>query len=263
MLPEKNRKRRGGGVPDALVDFLEDELISRVVRVVKSGKEATVYCCEGGPSVGGGYLAGKVYRSREGRGFQNDAVYQEGRVVLDGRIRRAMEKKTRKGRETQFSMWIGHEFATLSTLHAAGADVPRPVACGESAILIEFLGDEGIAAPPLHTVELSTPVAQRLFEQVVRNVELCLSENVIHGDLSPYNILVVRPEERTADVRIIDFPQAVDPRYNSTAFELLLRDLENVYEFFALSGVRARPRELALAMWERQVSIPVGERARR
>lgn len=258
MTEGKTRKRRGNADVEALSDFLEDELIARVLRVVKSGKEATVYCCEAGPSIGAEYVAAKVYRSRQGRGFQNDAVYQEGRVVLDGRIRRALEKKTRKGREVSFGMWIGHEFETLTRLHAVGARVPQPIASAESALLLEFIGEAGIAAPPLHMLEPTPAEARQWWEQVAADVELFLSVNVIHGDLSPYNILV-----DGTGARIIDFPQAVDPRYNRSGFELLLRDLENVYEFLSLWGARDYPRDLARGMWDRQVSIPVGQQARR
>lgn len=258
MTEGKTRRRRGNADVEALQDFLEDELITRVLRVVKSGKEATVYCCEAGPSVGTEFVAAKVYRSREGRGFQNDAVYQEGRVVLDGRIKRAMEKKTRKGREVSFGMWIGHEFEALTRLHAAGARVPRPIASGESALLLEFIGEAGLAAPPLHMLEPTPAEARELWEQIAGNVELFLSVNLIHGDLSPYNILV-----DAGGARIIDFPQAVDPRYNRSAFDLLLRDLENVYEFLSLWGARSYPRDVARGMWDRQVSIPVGQQAKR
>ena len=82
-------------------EFVADGRITEVLHVVKSGKEATVLCCAAHRSQGTPWLAAKVYRSRNKRGFKNDAVYQEGRVILDGRARRAFAKKTRKGREVQ------------------------------------------------------------------------------------------------------------------------------------------------------------------
>ena len=42
---------------------------------VKSGKEATVYCCQAHPSTGAKLLAAKVYRSRNNRSFKNDVIY--------------------------------------------------------------------------------------------------------------------------------------------------------------------------------------------
>jgi len=230
----------------ALETFLEEEWITRVLHVVKSGKEATVYCCEASPSSGSNLVAAKVYRPRRGRGFQNDAVYHEGRAILDSRVRRAVQNKTRRGREFQFNMWVGHEWETLSTLHAAGADVPRPLATEGDAILMEYLGDADGAAAPLYAADLRRDEARPLFERIMENVELFLSRNLVHGDLSPFNILYWR-----GTAWIIDFPQAVDPRFNRNGFELLLRDIEHVCDYFAAYGVRAHPQRLARDLWDR------------
>jgi RIO kinase 1 len=71
----------------------------------------------------------------------------------------------------------------------------------------------------------------------------------VHADLSPYNMLFWN-----GAVTIIDFPQAVDPRYNDDAFELLVRDVANTSLFFANAGVEVvDSREHALALWRRRV----------
>jgi RIO kinase 1 len=225
---------------EALETFLDEGLIDEVIGVVKSGKEATVYSCRAGEE----YVAAKVYRPRHLRSFKNDAVYQDGRVILDKRVRRAVQKMTRKGREFHSAMWIGSEFETLTRLYAAGADVPRPISCAESAILMEFIGEEGLPARMLGSVDVDRREADVLFDQMVRNVRLWLRNNVVHGDLSPYNILY-----RPGQVTVIDFPQAVDPRFNTSAYDLLLRDVEHVCDYFAQFGVRAHPARIAREMW--------------
>ena len=63
-----------------------------------------------------------------------------------------------------------------------------------------------------------------------------LRNNVVHGDLSPFNILY-----HGGRVWMIDFPQAVDPRSNRNAYGLLTRDLEHVCQFFAKFGVQSDP----------------------
>ena len=70
--------------------FYTRGLISGTPRMVKSGKEATVFCCQGGAESPAALLALKVYRPRENRTFKNDAIYQEGRVIMDTRQRRAV-----------------------------------------------------------------------------------------------------------------------------------------------------------------------------
>src|SRR5438309_7575984 len=112
-------------VQAALDFFYTEGLITEVLYTVKSGKEATVYCCQAHPSTGMELLAAKIYRPRNHRGFKNDAVYQEGRVITNGQIRRAVQKKSRFGRQMQFGMWVNHEFEVLTALYRAGADVPQ------------------------------------------------------------------------------------------------------------------------------------------
>ena len=62
-------------------EFYEARLITGIDHVVKSGKEATVYCCRAHPATGAEFLAAKVYRPRQLRSFQNDTIYQQGRLI--------------------------------------------------------------------------------------------------------------------------------------------------------------------------------------
>jgi RIO kinase 1 len=228
--------------------FFEDDLITDVLHVVKSGKEATVYCCRAHPSTGARLLAAKVYRLREVRSFKNDAVYQQGRVIgagrADRRLQRAVRNKSRKGREAQFADWVSQEFQTLRRLSAAGADVPRPLGCSESAVLIEYVGEDRAPAPQLVHVSLAPREVRPLFERILRNVETCLACDRVHGDLSAFNILYWEGQ-----VRIIDFPQSVNPHANRNAFTLLVRDIENVCDYFAPYGIMSDPYRLARQIW--------------
>ena len=234
------------GSPSSLDAFVAEGWISDVLHEVKSGKEATVYCCRAQPRAGVDLVAAKVYRSRHRRTFKNDAIYRKGRVIGDKRVRRAVERKTAFGREAQFGLWVGHEWATLSLLHAAGADVPRPVTCSSNAILMEYVGNVHDPAPLLNDVSLARDDAHNVFTRIMRNVELCLAHNVVHGDLSAFNILWWE-----GNVTIIDVPQAVDPRVNPNARDLLARDIDNVCRYFSRSGVRADPARLAARLWTR------------
>ena len=172
-------------------------------------------------------MAAKVYRARQYR-FKNDAIYQEARareLGLRGSALRAFDKRRKSdtGRAVQNATWINHEYTTLSDLYEAGADVPKPYAGAENAILMEYLGDEHGAAPQLNRVTLETDFVRPVFQRLMDNVELWLSQNRVHGDLSPHNVLYWQ-----GGVRIIDFPQSVDPRFNSHAQDLLTRDIANV-----------------------------------
>ncbi|GCE27792.1 serine/threonine protein kinase [Dictyobacter alpinus] len=227
-----------------LDSFFTEGLITEVLHTVKSGKEATVFCCRAHPSQGVPYLAAKVYRSRNNRGFKNDAVYQEGRTITDQRASRAVKNKSSAGREMQFGMWVAHEFQTLTTLYQAGATIPRPIASNSNAIIMEYLGDQQEPAYALQGVELKEDEVYPVFELLMDNIQLWLKHDVIHGDLSPYNILYWQGK-----ITIIDFPQAVDPRFNSHALSLLTRDIDNVCKYFARYGLKRDSSQLANRLW--------------
>lgn len=232
---------------EVLTEFFEDDLITEVIRVVKSGKEGTVYCCRASPRTGEELLVAKVYRSSERRIFHNSAVYQEGRYMPDKRLRRAMASKSRVGRSTQADTWLGHEFQTLQMLYEAGAAVPRPFARSGRAMLMTYVGDLEAPVPLLQHAEVAPSEAEPLFRRLLQAIELSLSCGRVHADLSAFNILYGDTQPT-----VIDFPQSVDPETNMNARELLTRDIGNLCRFFARFGIRADAEGLANGWW-RQV----------
>jgi RIO kinase 1 len=232
--------------------LIERHLITEVLRPIKTGKEAVVYCCHAHPSLDRELAAAKVYRPFETRSFKRDAVYQQGRERgsrPDARVLRALGKKTRRGRLHKFSAWIAHEERTLRILYDAGADVPEPIERVGPVVLMEYLGDEENPAPMMTNVRLEEGEARRIYEQVLANVDLFLKRHRVHADLSAFNLLYW--DDRAV---IIDFPQSVDPRYNDDAFDLLVRDLRNLNDFFEGHGVDVlEPIEHALAIWRKHV----------
>jgi RIO kinase 1 len=99
---------------EAIAPLIDKRLITEVLQLLKSGKEATVYCCRGGPRVRGQLLAVNVCRPMEHRQFRNDAVYRQGRVITSGRVRRAVDNGSEFGKKGAFGMWVGTEWGHLS-----------------------------------------------------------------------------------------------------------------------------------------------------
>ncbi len=236
----------------SLARFYDQELITDVLHVVRSGKEATVYCCAAHPSTGVEYLAAKVYRPRMFRSLRNDAMYRLNRmqrdeqeqVVHGGSRRQLTDRNTEKGRAARVASWIEYEYQVQRKLSRYEANVPRPFAQLGNAILMEYVGGPGEGAPLLSEVELDDDEAQFLFEEVIHTVRIALDHDCIHGDLSEYNILYWQGE-----VKVIDWAQAVNPQYNTDVFALLLRDIERVCRYFALYGVEADAYALAKDIW--------------
>jgi RIO kinase 1 len=231
---------------EAFEHFLDEGLIERVLRPIKSGKEASVHLCRANPRTTGERLAAlKIYHPLDRRDFRDESLYRDGEWIKERRIRAALEKKTRFGRELQGALWVGREWETLGLLSAIGAPVPRPIEATDRAILMTYVGDEASAAPQLHRHRFAgLEEAKELLEQILRGVERMLFRDVIHGDLSPFNVLVW---EGTA--WLIDFPQAVDAKKNRHAESLLLRDVRRICEHFARLGVERDAERIASDLW--------------
>lgn len=237
---------------DSLAAFHDHKWISDVLRRVKGGKEASVYLCRPGVEVDAPLLAAKVYRPRSLRNLKNDQQYRVGRTDLDEdgvalwkeADINAIVKRTRYGEEVRHHSWITYEFVTMEKLFAAGADVPKPYAKEKNAILMEFIGDAGTAAPPLSHIGLDPDEAQPLFGRVVRNMDIMLANDRIHGDLSAYNILYW-----DGDIKLIDFPQVVIPESNPSSWGIFQRDVLRICQYFAAQGIRTDAKKLAADLW--------------
>lgn len=246
---------------DSLAGFMDQKWFDDVLRMVKGGKEASVYLCKGNQTTGLDFLAAKVYRPRRFRNLKNDWLYKEGRTTLDSSGKRikdegmlnAIRRRTEFGRELMHTSWLEHEFMALQTLYAAGADVPRPFASGRNAILMEYVGDEAMNAPTLNEVDLSPQEARTLFDRVIYNIDLMLSKGLIHADLSAYNILYWE-----GDIVLIDFPQAIRPEENNSANQIFTRDVTRICEYFERQGVSTHAHQLAESLWNRyhQLTLP-------
>jgi RIO kinase 1 len=245
-------------IQEYLTPLYNDHLITDVLRPIKGGKEATVYCCEAHPATGVAVLAAKLYRPRMFRNLRNDAQYRAGRIVLDedgkqvrdGRRLPAIAKGTGYGQELQHASWLAHEHHTLTLLHAAGADVPRPWALNNNVILMEHLGDAAASAHTLNHVRLADREARALFDRLLHNIDLMLAHHRVHGDLSAYNVLYWQ-----GDIRIIDFPQAVDPWQNPDAFTIFERDVRRLCQYFEPYGIDVDSGALARDLWRKYLPL--------
>jgi len=221
----------------------EDE----VLGLLKTGKEAEVFVVERRTLDGrhSAILAHKRYRPMNvkkgdleamgfsrARSFTNDAIYHEGKKFRRSRERRAVERMTDLGKRILADRWPAQELDTLVTAYEAGVSVPYPVEFTGDGLLMQMLGDDGVAAPRLVGARLDDVELKQAWDQFVDSIERLTDAGVVHADLSPYNILWWHGR-----LWFIDFPQAVDLVSNPHGFDLLHHDVATMCTWFTRQGL--------------------------
>jgi RIO kinase 1 len=210
--------------PPRLQSLLDEGLIDSVVRQLMSGKEAMVYVVRCGDET----RCAKIYKEATQRSFRQAVDYTENRKVKNTRQARAMAKGTRFGREATEAAWQSAEVDALHRLAAAGVRVPAPYHFHDGVLLMELVADaDGAAAPRLNDVVFTAEEARGHHGALLKEVVRMLGAGIVHGDLSEFNVLLAADGPV-----IIDLPQAVDAAGNNHARRMLLRDVDNLRDFF-------------------------------
>lgn len=231
----------------SLESLLEEGVINEIYGRLKSGKEAEVFAVSYGENV----VAAKVYKDRAQRNFKNNADYLEGRSVRSSRSQRAMDRGTRFGQEAAEEAWKVAEANALYKLHAAGVRVPTPVMFLDGVLLMELVrGPDGEPAPRLIDSELTREDARAAYLDMLSQLVKMLCCDLIHGDLSPYNVLWA-----ATGPTIIDFPQTIGAAQNGRAESFFQRDARNILGHFAAiePSLRGRLSGDAREIWRAYV----------
>ncbi|MBA2607872.1 MAG: serine/threonine protein kinase [Actinobacteria bacterium] len=237
-VPDPGRSTYEGAThgPDPVPDWVitSGDARDEDLGDLKSGKEADVAIIERTFGDDRNLLAAKRYRDTDHRSFRNDAKYRMGKQPKDGRVARAIQKKTNFGGEARAGVWAQAEFATLSQLWLAGLPVPYPVQLSGTELMLEYLGDDDGAAPRLADWRGPRDLLEHLRDQAIAILWGLAGAGVVHGDLSPYNTLVWGET-----LYVIDLPQAAEltdvtraAQYNSNALDFLQRDCRNLLAYF-------------------------------
>ena len=200
-----------------IVKLMNTGFIKDIGFCVSTGKEANVYH-------GVGYneeeLAIKIYRTTTAE-FKKNWMYVEG----DPRF-----KGYKKGTYSFIYTWARKEFKNLKRMETAKVRVPSPVTVNKNVLIMEFIGKNQEAAPLLKDVKLRKP--NKTYSQILDMMfRLYVEGNLIHADLSEYNVLYFENKPVLIDVSqavLIDHPYA-------PAF--LYRDILNINRYFNSLGV--------------------------
>lgn len=207
-----------------LSQLINDGYLQTLDFCISTGKEANVFH---GTAPDGSSLAVKIYRV-------NTTTFRSHLEYLWGD--RRFDPGGRSERDV-ISMWASKELRNLERFRQADLLVPEPVTVENNVVVMEFVGEDEKRAPMLKDVELEDPWDG--YHALVDFVETAWQEaELVHGDLSPYNVLVRPPH-----LVVIDVAQAI-VKDHPRAAELLERDVENVADHFRSRGIDPDEDEL-------------------
>jgi RIO kinase 1 len=205
-----------------LSDFIKKKVVDSVDYPMATGKEADVFRA----TTETGHVAIKIYRI-ETSNFQNMQDYMTG----DPRFFHVKKNKW----DIVFN-WTKKEFSNLKLFEKAGVRAPRPIAFKKNVLLMEFIGEEGVPDSTLKQMGADTP--ERTLDTILGYVKKLYKNEIVHADLSEYNVLM-----HMGEPVIIDVGQAVLLNHPK-AEEFLERDVATMLKYFRKYGIKKDEKEV-------------------
>ena len=200
-----------------IINDLKDKGLFQQVRgSLAAGKESKVYIAVASD---GSLRILKIYLTVSAE-FKKRTQY----IVGDPRF-----SSIKPGSRSLIAAWARKEFKNMKAAHAAGVNVPTPIAVKKNVLIMEFIGDsQSNAVPTLVESQVTSDDYKEVIDQMIL---LYQKAGLVHADLSEYNIF-----KTASGVMLFDFGSAVDIQHpNSKQF--LVRDVINVSRFFAKRGI--------------------------
>lgn len=207
----------------ALLKLSENEVLEKVYGVIESGKESVIFLAD---TPEGRRVVVKIYMTRAGN-FREMKGYLRG----DKRFRHVKDD-----RRSVIHEWCKKEYRNLEKAQNH-VKCPEPIAVRKNILVMEFIGEDFSPYPKLKEVDFEN--AQEAYGDTIDGIKRLWNEgDLVHGDLSEYNILVDGEGRKVW----IDFSQGVHITHPE-AEELLRRDIQNVSNFFEKNGAETNPQK--------------------
>jgi len=206
--------------------FVNKGIFETLHGIISTGKEANVYWAT---DERGKEYAVKIYKSATSEFKKTMWMYIYG----DPRF-----KGVKKTMRSLIVAWAEKEYKNLRRAYEAGVRVPKPIVVRGNVLVMEFIGKDGVPAPVMRESPPEDP--QRVFDILLEYVKrLYKFANLVHGDLSEYNVLLW-----DSSPVLIDMAQSVVLNHPLSQ-EFLMRDLKNLLKYFRNLGVEVPTLEEA------------------
>ena len=152
-------------------------------------------------------------------------------IIGDERFKKVQRDK----REIVFA-WTKKEFNNLEKARKAKVRVPLPIAFTKNVLVMEFIGENGLASRTLKD-ERNIDLVKAYFT-IINAMAKLYKANLVHADLSEYNVLV-----KGKEYVIIDMGQGVLLTHPK-AKEFFERDCKNIANYFTKKNMKKTAEEV-------------------
>lgn len=206
----------------AISDLMNKKIVKSVDYPISQGKEAIVFRATGGENTEDEFIALKIYRIETSPFF-----HMQGYIDGDPRF-----FGVRNNKKDIVYAWTQKEFRNLKICYDAGVPAPEPICFKKNILAMEFLGEKGV--PDSSLLDVGSDHPERDCELLLEYMKKLYSHNLVHADLSEYNVLM-HGEEMIP--YLIDCGQGVVKGYPKFD-EFLERDVQNVLHYFKKYGIK-------------------------
>ena len=200
-----------------LFKLLSNGFLTEIDGCLSTGKEANVYYAKGS---NGAEYAVKIFKT-------SILVFKDRDKYVSGEYR-FRNGYCKSNPRKMVRTWAEKEMRNLKRLTSAGIPSPEPHLLKSHVLVMDFLGKDGWCAPRIKEVTMTSLQQQSCYTTIVIDMRRMYQEcNLVHGDLSEYNLLW--HNERPI---IIDVSQSVELSH-PFANDFLRKDVSNITDFFA------------------------------
>ncbi len=190
-----------------IVKLTSDGLITELIGPIGTGKESYVFYSK---DVHGDEVAVKIHRHNI-QSFKEIPSYLSLRGIKSGGFLNTIDD------------WTRYEYKSLERAFNSGVRAPKPIGLYKNLIVMGFVGFNGV--PAASAIKDSNFDLEEWYKDIIGFIIKMGKSGMIHGDLSPYNIL-----NFDSKPYLIDFSQSL--KLTSLTKEYLTRDINNINNWF-------------------------------
>ncbi|MBN1214002.1 MAG: serine protein kinase RIO [Candidatus Lokiarchaeota archaeon] len=193
--------------------LIKNDIIHHIEGIISAGKEANVYL---GYDCDEKEIALKIYKIDN-----NISKWMRNYIIGDPRFKNIPNNTSKI-----IYLWATKEYKNLKRAYKSDLKVPKPIYVKKNILIMEYIGIGPNPAPRLKDIK-NPPNIGNIMENILQFIKILYQKaNLVHGDLSEFNILF-----HNQTPIMIDISQGVSIHHPKAEI-FLVRDIKNIFNYF-------------------------------